>query len=461
MAQSIPLGSSFRDPAGFLFRHDGVLYRQINQAYAPHYERLMSSGLYAELTGQQLLVSHAEADCLPPPAEDCYRVIRPETIPFVSYPYEWCFGQLQDAALTTLAIQRVALRHGMTLKDASAYNIQFLRGRPVLIDTLSFEIYEPGEPWIAYRQFCQHFLAPLALSAYRDVRLSRLLRFYILGLPLDLTSSLLPWHTRLNLGLQVHVHLHSRSQEHYATQTRTRHTGFTQASFQGLLDSLEATIRRLRPTGPRGAWTSYYLDTSYSDAAFAQKHEAVAAFLERLGARQVWDLGGNTGRFSRLASDRGIHTVSFDFDPWSVEHSYRQSRDGQDPHLLPLVIDLVNPSPALGWAHLERRSLMDRGPVQVAMALALVHHLVIGNSIPLQRLAVFFRAICEAAIIEFVPPDDAQAQRLMRNRSDDTHEYTQDAFEAAFSEYFEVVEAVPLQESCRTLYLLKAREADA
>src|SRR6185503_16964008 len=199
------LSASFRDPSGFLFSRGGVLYRQVNRKYEQEYARLMESGLYEKLVKAGLLIPHLEVDEAPAESEVtrafAYKIIQPERAPFISYPYEWSFGQLKDAALATLSIQRRALKVGMSLKDASAYNIQFVRGKPTLIDTLSFEIYKEGQPWVAYRQSCQHFLAPLALMALKDVRLNQLLRVYIDGVPLDLASGLLPAKTRLNFGL--------------------------------------------------------------------------------------------------------------------------------------------------------------------------------------------------------------------------------------------------------------------
>src|SRR5215216_8021058 len=174
------LAASFRDPCGFLFSRDGVLYRQVNRKYEQEYVRLIESGLYAKLVKAGLLIPHVEVDQptiefdLVPQGGAGFKVIQPERVPFISYPYEWSFGQLKDAALATLSIQRSALRAGMSLKDASAYNIQFVRGKPTLIDTLSFELYKEGQPWVAYRQFCQHFLATLALMALKDVRLNQL-----------------------------------------------------------------------------------------------------------------------------------------------------------------------------------------------------------------------------------------------------------------------------------------------
>ena len=176
MMSSRTIPSSFRDPSGFLFFQDGSVYRQVNAIYKENYDHLIGSGLYKALVASGLLVSHEEVGMNYARSDNAYKILKPELIPFVSYPYEWCFSQLKEAALTTLKIQKVALDFGMTLKDSSAYNIQFMKGRAVFIDTISFERYREGQPWVAYRQFCQHFLAPLALMSYRDIRLGRLFR---------------------------------------------------------------------------------------------------------------------------------------------------------------------------------------------------------------------------------------------------------------------------------------------
>ncbi len=210
------LSASFRDPSGFMYVQDGQLLRQVNKVYQADYEFLFSSGLYDKLTRMKYLVPHTEVEAAPLKPALSFKVIAPEEIPFISYPYEWSFSQLKDAALITLAIQKEALQAGMILKDASAYNIQFHQGAPILIDTLSFAKYEEGSPWVAYRQFCQHFLAPLALMSKNDIRLSKLLVNHIDGVPLDLCSQLLPRSTRFNFGLLTHIHMHAKAQNRYA-----------------------------------------------------------------------------------------------------------------------------------------------------------------------------------------------------------------------------------------------------
>ena len=243
---------SFRDPSGFMFVHEGILYRQVASSYRDAYEHLMRSGLYKALVEAQQLIPHEDLGRDVAFASDAHTVLKPESIPFISYPYEWCFSQLKDAALLTLQIQRTALDHEMSLKDCSAYNVQFRAGRPILIDTLSFERYREGQPWVAYRQFCQHFLAPLALMRYRDVRLGQLLRVHLDGLPLDMASSLLPFRTWLRFPLLAHLHLHAKAQQRFAgRQVRAGRLQVSRSALRGLVDSLEAGIRGLR-WQPRG-----------------------------------------------------------------------------------------------------------------------------------------------------------------------------------------------------------------
>ncbi|HET9589324.1 MAG TPA: hypothetical protein VFO91_11095 [Anaerolineales bacterium] len=458
-ANSEQLAASFRDPSGFLFSRDGVLYRQVNRAYEQEYRRLIESGLYEKLVKAGLLIPHTEVDPFPARGDEAFRVIRPERVPFISYPYEWSFGQLKDAALATLSIQRRALKAGMSLKDASAYNIQFVLGKPTLIDTLSFESYREGQPWVAYRQFCQHFLAPLALMALRDIRLNQLLRVYIDGVPLDLASELLPWSTRFNFGLLTHIHLHAKAQKKYAGQdVKSRGSAtFSKQAMTGLIDSLDAAIRKLNQDPGGTEWGNYYDITNYSDAAFEHKKQLVGAWVKQVNPGLIWDLGANTGVFSRVASSSGSFVVSFDIDPAAVEQNYRQAKKEKSENLLPLLLDLTNPSPSLGWANRERDSFALRGPADLVLALALIHHLAISNNVPLPQLSGFLAETGKWLVIEFVPKSDSQVQRLLASREDIFPDYTREGFEAAFSRRFRIDSAVNVHESERVLYLMEGK----
>ena len=455
-----PLSGSFRDPGGFLFRRDGVLYRQVNRSCAADLGLLHESGLYEVLVGKGLLIPHREAPLELAPAPGAACVIAPEPVPFISYPYEWCFSQLQDAALATLRVQKLALRHGLTLKDASAYNIQFHRGRPLLIDTLSLTAYREGGPWVAYRQFCQHFLAPLALMAKVDVRLLSLLRTHIDGVPLDLASRLLPWRTRLSAPLLMHLHAHAASQKKHEGDARAaRPRVVSQQALGGILDSLRGAVRGLHWNPAGTEWGDYYADTNYSDDALDAKRDLVAAFIERAAPDTVWDLGANDGTFSRLAAARGLPTVAADIDPAAVEHNWRRVRQDGEENLLPLLMDLTNPSPALGWDHAERDGLLQRGPAGCVLALALVHHLAISNNVPLPRVAAFLARAGRSLIIEFVPKSDSQVRRLLATREDVFPAYDRAGFEAAFAADFTIEATAPIPASERTLYLMRRRRA--
>jgi hypothetical protein len=449
---------SFRDPSGFIFFQDGILYRLVSLSYRDDYEHLMRSGLYKTLIDEELLVPHQEADKSFNGIDNVYKVLKPEVIPFISYPFEWSFSQLKHAALTTLRVQKRALEFGMSLKDCSAYNIQFRKGKPILIDTLSFEKYREGQPWLAYRQFCQHFLGPLALMSYRDIRLSNLLRTYIDGIPLDLTSSLLPFRTRLLFSLLSHIHLHAHVQRHYSHRPfHTKARKLSKTSLLALFDNLESAVKKLKWTSQKTEWVDYYRAAPYSERAILQKKCIVSNYLDKVSQQIVWDLGANTGPFSRIASQKGVQTISFDIDPACVERNYLECLQSHETNILPLLLDLTNPSPGIGWENQERMSLLDRGPADTVMALALIHHLAISNNLPLDKIAAFFKNICTTLIIEYIPKNDPQSQILLSSRRDIFSHYTQADFERSFSNYFTFICRMNLVDSQRSIYLLERR----
>lgn len=454
-----PLAASFRDPSGFVFRHQGRLLRQVNAGYAPHYDALVASGLLRELSEAGLLVSHEEV--APPAGADpaAHRFLAPREVPTISYPYEWCFSQLKDAALLTLEIAERALARDLILKDASAYNVQFVDGAPLFIDTLSFERYEDGRPWVAYQQFCRHFLAPLALMARVDVRLGLMLREHIEGIPLDLASRLLPLRTRLSAGLLMHLHLHAGAQRRYAgdsTALAQRPPQVSRFQLRGLLDSLRRTVAALEWQGGGTEWGDYYeRNNNYGDAGLIEKERVVGELLAGSHPAQVWDLGGNTGRFSRVAAATGARVVCWDIDPGCVEAHYRHNRASGEKRVLPLLQDLTNPSPALGWDQAERDGLAARAPVDLVLALGLVHHLAISNNVPLARVANLFAGLTRRLMIEWVPKEDSQVQLLLATRADVFPDYDQAGFEAAFTARFAILRRAPIPGTLRTLYLFE------
>ena len=448
---------SFRDSAGVVFSRGDTLYRQVNRCYNEQYSALMLSGLYGELVKQKLLIAHREVN-ENGIDENAFKVLLPERVALISYPYEWCFGQLKDAALATLRIHRLALEHGMILKDASAYNIQFTRGTATHIDTLSFDFYVDGEPWVAYGQFCRHFLAPLFLMAYTDIRLSQLLRVYIDGVPLDLASRLLAG--KGGFAAKAHIHWHAKSVARHGQAGQTEKASKRQISINkfkmaAMIDSLVRIVEKLQLRGARTEWGDYYTCTNYSDLAADSKKGIVAEYLSKLSPAITWDFGANDGTYSRLAlAGNDSFVVAFDIDPIAVERNHIATRHSGE-NMLPLQLDLTNPSPAIGFANRERGTLETRQRPDCVLMLAVIHHLAISNNLPLGMIARWLASICDSLIVEFVPKSDSQVKVLLATRDDIFPNYTAQGFEAAFGTCFDVAERRFVAESERIIYLME------
>ena len=451
---------SFRDPSGIIFEKNDVILRQVNLTYQKQYDFLIKSGLYKKLTERKRLIKHSETQEAPFTAEGAYKILLPEQIPFISYPYEWSFSQLKDAALLTLAIHKESLNAGMILKDASAYNIQFLNGQAILIDSLSFDFYKDGDPWVAYGQFCRHFLAPLLLMSKIDIRLNELLRTNIDGIPLDLANVLL--HGKGGFFRTQHISWHTKAIQKHAQDGKSdkpiKVIKIPKFQHIALIDSLFRGIKKLSLKNVQTEWGDYYDNTNYVDAATNNKENLTKNYLETLRPKTVWDLGANDGRYSALALDSGASgVVAFDIDPIAVERNYLSVRRNKKA-MLPLVLDITNPSPGIGFANHERKTITDRQRPDCVMALALIHHLAISNNLPLNMLAKWFADICENLIIEFIPKEDSQVEILLKTREDIFPQYTKEDFERTFVEHFTMERCDAIEGSKRFLYLFTSKE---
>jgi ribosomal protein L11 methylase PrmA len=450
--------SSFRDPSGYVYYSGTGVYRRVNPIYQKSYRLFIQSGLKDRLVSDQRLLNFQELKTSD--RQTGTLTLKTYKLPFISYPYEWSFNQLKDAALLTLSIQKSAMEYGLSLKDASAYNVQFIDGKPILIDLLSFEEYVDGQPWIAYRQFCQHFLGPLLLMAKTDIRLGSLLRTYLDGLPLDTVSRLLPKSSYLNTSILSHIHFHARNQQKYASyqsENSLRPQKLSKALLLGIINNLEDAINSLT-IKIHTQWGNYYEVTNYSKKAFDHKKKIVVDWQKQLKPKIVWDLGANTGEFSRLFSRCGIFTLSLDSDPLAVDLNYRQVKSQKESCLLPLVMDLTNPSPNQGWNWQERKSLIGRGPANLVMALALIHHLCFSYNLPFEQVAAFLKGIGKNLIIEFVPKTDTKVRQLLSRRPDIFPWYDEPTFEKIFSGFFRIEKKVPIGFcSRRTMYLMRVR----
>ena len=448
---------SFRDPSGIVFKCKNKIYRQINPCYRLQYDFFMSSNLYNNLVQEKLLIAHKKVDRTG--IDDrAYLILEPEIIPFISYPYEWCFEQLKDAALTTLRIQRQALDHGMILKDASSYNIQFMRGKAVHIDTLSFDFYKEGEPWVAYGQFCKHFLAPLFLMVYTDVRLLQLLRLYIDGIPLNLASKLLGG--KGGFATKAHIKWHAKSIERNSLagssgQVSKRNLTINKYKMTALIDSLINIVSKLKLLDKQTEWGDYYNRTNYTDLAAERKTSIVSNYLKKISPSVTWDFGANDGTYSRLALlTEDSFIAAFDIDHAAVERNYTAVKYSGE-NMLPLQFDLTNPSPSIGFACRERGSIDSRQKPDCIILLAMIHHLAISNNLPLCIIAEWLASLCDSLIIEFVPKSDSQVQVLLATRDDIFPNYNIEGFEKAFGEYFIIHERNMIDDSERVVYYMK------
>lgn len=448
--------ASFRDPAGFVYLDKaGRLLRQVTTVGADDFELLHSSKLYDSLTQKGWLIPHhAVSD---KQAKGAHAIVEPEKLPFITYPFEWSFSQLQDAALLTLQIQKEALKHGMTLKDASAYNVQFRQGKPLCIDTLSFEKYTAGTPWKAYRQFCQHFLAPLALMAYVDSRCAQLSRVHLDGIPLDLAAKLLPQRARLRAGLLLHIFLHAGAQRAKSKDHEPRTAQVSKAQLLAILGSLERIVSKLKLPHTASEWGDYYNNTNYSADAADQKAALVRAFAKPLSAKTALDIGGNNGTYSRVLNKLGITTVCSDIDSNAVEANYLHMRANNETAMMPLLIDFTNPGGALGWANAERDPVHERLQTDLVMSLAVIHHLAISNNLPLAHIAAYMSRFAPHLIIEFVPKSDSQVRKLLATREDIFPDYTEAGFKGAFGTCFTLLKEAKIPDTQRTLYLFKRK----
>ncbi|HWC67014.1 MAG TPA: class I SAM-dependent methyltransferase [Acidimicrobiales bacterium] len=465
---------SFRDPTSRVFVTDDSVWRGLSKDALADFEALAATEFFrtalerGELVGTQLATASAPA--LP---GEWAGVLRHDRIRILSYPYEWPFAMLRDAARLQLSLARRALAEQLITKDASAYNIQFVGTRPVFIDIGSFERVHGGEPWPGYRQFCEHFLNPLLLQAMRDVPFHPVLRGSVHGIPPGMAADLLRGSRRRQRGVFTHVKLHARAERRYADADRERdvrselkRAGFGPGLIDAQLKNLERAIEALR--WPRhekrtsSTWSSYTERSHYTDRDLQRKEAFVETAVAHAGSpRLVLDLGANDGRFSRLALGAGAGSVvAVDSDHLVVDRLYRDLTAEGEARVLPLVLDLSDPSPGLGWRSRERPAFVDRmrGELDLVLCLAVVHHLALTNTVPLDEIVEFLADLDAPVVVEFPHRDDVMAARLLaRKRSGLFDGYDVPQWERALERRFQVSAREVLPSGTRTIYRAEPR----
>ncbi|MEZ6067561.1 MAG: class I SAM-dependent methyltransferase [Planctomycetaceae bacterium] len=380
-----------------------------------------------------------------------------ERIPFISYPYEWSFGMLQQAALLQLDLMQSALAEECILKDASPFNVQFRGVEPVFIDTASFEPHDGG-PWAGYRQFCQCYLYPLMLQGWRGVDFQPLLRGRMAGISPEDCWRLLGARGLLHRGVLSHVYLHSKLSSGVRESSRNipaslKESGFQKSLVEANVAKLRRLVTRLRWRPQPSRWSNYDRESEPVRQDGAAKEEFVRAVVNARSWGQVWDFGCNLGRYSRIAADRAKQVLAFDNDHVTIERLYQDLRAEGRTNVLPLVFNLADPSPGLGWRGTERSDLTRRGRPDLTICLALIHHLVLRENLLLSDVVDWLADLGGTLIIEFVDKADPQARSLLSNRVDQYDDYSPAALQDALSRRYQIRESRPLPSGTRTLFL--------
>jgi SAM-dependent methyltransferase len=471
---SAPAGlepGSFRDPESRVFYARDEVYRALSREGLDDFRALADTGLFerfsadGRLVGTELLEQTAGAPLPGLLTKDTAAVLRHELIPFVSYPYEWTFSMLKDAALLQLELLLAALDEELVLKDSSPYNVQWRGAVPVFVDIGSFERLRQGEPWVGYRQFCMLYLYPLLLQATRDVPFHPWLRGSIDGITPAQMRGLMSFRDRFRRGLFTNVFLHARLEQRYGDRARqvkqeVQRAGFKKELIVANVRRMQKLVRRLDWSPPQGVWVAYGERNSYTDEDAARKDEFVREVATSKQWKLVWDIGCNNGRYSRIAAEGARYVVAVDADQGPVELLYRTLRDEGEERILPLTMNLADPSPGLGWRGLERRPLGGRGQPDLVLALALIHHVAISANVPVKEFVDWLAGLGCSLVIEFPTREDPMVQKLLAPKREGLHpDYERGFFERCLAEAFEIERSEQLRSGTRVLYFARPKRA--
>lgn len=449
--------SSFRDPSGYVFIEDNKVKRIINPIYFDQYNQLTSSGFYQELFKKKYLINHIEIS-----KSESEIVLQSSKISFINYPYEWSFLQYKHAALLTLKIQKLCLENNFTLKDASAFNVSFHEGKPIFIDTLSFDFYQENNPWLAYKQFIMHFLGPLVLTKYYGQDFLKTLSHHLEGFSLQKIAQLLPLKSFLSPTILTNIHLLAKYDKKYESDKKSVHNNLSKAAQIKLIDGLYDFILNLS-VNEKTEWDHYYKQINYNDVAYQTKKEFTKDWFIGIKGKSLIDIGGNDGTFSRELKDVADLLIVADVDPNAVEQNYRQVLQNKEKSILPLVTDVLNPSANYGFNNQERLSFIERvqnAHLDGCLALAVIHHITLSGNIPFALSAQFFSKMAPHLLIEFPTRNDSWVQFLLDSKRDFKEHfdfYNEENFENEYGVYFEIVKKEKIDSSERILYSLKRR----
>jgi len=454
---------SFRDPESRVFYSGNEVYRALSKDGLGDFEAVEAAGLLDHervvRTERAQDVASLRGLLVHEPAA----VLRHERIPFVSYPYEWTFSQLKDAALVQLDLLLASLEQDMVLKDSTPYNVQFRGAKPVFVDIGSFERLRDGEPWVGYRQFCMLYLYPLLLQAVKDVPFHPWLRGSIDGIRPSEMRNLMSFRDRFRKGLFTNVFLHAKLEQRYGdrggeVKSEVKRAGFKKELIVANVRKMRKLVERLNWDPPQGVWVAYGERNSYTDDDAKRKDEFVreVATSQRWGL--TWDIGCNNGRYSRIAAEGSDHVLSVDYDQGPIELLHRTLHEEGDEKMLTLTMNLADPSPGLGWRGVERKPLPERGKPDLLLALALIHHVTIAANVPVQEFVDWLASLETALVIEFPTREDVMVKTLLGPKREGLHpDYERENFERVLGEKFEIERSERLESGTRLLYFARPK----
>ncbi len=460
MGSVIPEPASFRDPDSAVFYADRRVLRGLSEQGASDWRKLAGTDFFPRLVDEGQIVRTAPYQAEAPPGprgEPWSLVLEHERIPVVSYPFEWPFAMLREAAVCHLELLLAALDEGITTKDGTAYNVQFVGSRPVFIDLGSFET--ATGPWPGYRQFCQTFLFPLLIQAHLRIAYQGLLRGSLDGLQPADVRGMFGGLRRFRRGVFRHVYLHSVAERRVTSSSESVKAELGRAGFGTELAKATVAktlklVRRLEVKRSGTAWSDYRDTCSYTDDDATTKHAFVEAALAARPSRCVLDLGANDGAYSMLAAGHAEQVVAVDGDEAVIDGLYRRLRHDGVTNVLPLVMNLSDPSPGLGWRNQERAPFAARVRPDLVLSLALVHHLAITANVPLPEVVDWLHGFGARLVVEFVDRPDPMTRRLLSNKPPGLFDdYRIDHFEKLLTDRFHITERQVVPSGTRTLYL--------
>jgi ribosomal protein L11 methylase PrmA len=453
--------ASFRDPFGYVFHKNDTVFRAILSPAKKQYEAIRDKGLIQESIAQGFLIESEELalTLVPPELNEAEYVIKHKTIPFISYPYEWSFYQLKAAALHHLKFQLFLLDRGALLRDASAYNIQFVGTNPTFIDLLSIAPYKEGDYWLGHRQFCEQFLNPLLLHSLKGITHFSWFRGNLEGISTSDLSKIISLRDKLSWKVFFHVSMHARlsssvidNPDEAEVKVKARKP-LPKSAYKTLITQLCSWIEKLEPKGKsKTVWGDYANNNTYLDDEAREKREVIFNFSNQHNPKTLIDLGCNSGDYSITSLQGGAASViGYDFDPNAIDIAYKRSHAQQLP-FLPLHLDAANPSPNQGWMQIERQGFKERAKADAVIALAFIHHLAIGKNIPLNQVIQWITDIAPRGLIEFVPKTDETVRHMLALREDIFTDYTEENFIRILSKTNKVLSNTQVSSSGRNIF---------